>query len=422
MNPLSHLRTLASSSIGNLIGGVVFTYPTLLFLIKGGTNASLFLLAVIAIVLLLSAHNNQKIFRREDIFFGFAMSSSLMAILLSQLYHHDLVARYFDSSARFILAIPIVLALRHANIRALALIQYAFPLGAISAYVAVVLSGSDAHYFASTSFLNHIHLGDLALLLGFLSLFSINWFQQDALFIKLFKVIGLVAGLTVSILSSARGGWIAIPVFLGVYLYSHTKGGFLKKAGYFLLITGVLSLFSYWFIQPVHERIGWIYADLTSIKHGNPDGSIGVRLQLWRAALHLIASNPIFGVGADGFGLAMDRLSASGFITPVAASLGKGEVHNETLAQTVRFGIFGLLSILAIYFVPYMLFLRAIKASDNGGSKRAGVMGVCVTLGFFVFGLTVEIFDLKMTAAFYSLTIALLLAIATHQSKDSSCH
>ena len=40
-------------------------------------------------------------------------------------------------------------------------------------------------------------------------------------------------------------------------------------------------------------------------------------------------------------------------------------------------------------------------------------MGMCVTLGFFVFGLTVETFNLKMTAAFYSTTIAVLLAAAT---------
>ena len=42
------------------------------------------------------------------------------------------------------------------------------------------------------------------------------------------------------------------------------------------------------------------------------------------------------------------------------------------------------------------------------------MMGMSVTLGFFVFGLTVETFDLKMTAAFYSLTVAVLLAITTH--------
>ena len=37
---------------------------------------------------------------------------------------------------------------------------------------------------------------------------------------------------------------------------------------------------------------------------------------------------------------------------------------------------------------------------------------------FFVFGLTVEIFELKATAMFYSLTVALLLAVATNRRAE----
>ena len=120
------------------------------------------------------------------------------------------------------------------------------------------------------------------------------------------------------------------------------------------------------------------------------------------------------GVGADGFGKAMDTLSASGFITPIAAELGKGEVHNEILAQTVRFGIFGFISIPGDLFCSVRSFLRAAKSGTHQ-QKGAAMMGMCVTLGFFVFGLTVETFDLKMTAAFYSLTVAVLLAAATRK-------
>jgi O-antigen ligase len=46
-------------------------------------------------------------------------------------------------------------------------------------------------------------------------------------------------------------------------------------------------------------------------------------------------------------------------------------------------------------------------------------MGMCLTLGFFVFGLSVETFNLKMTAAFYSLTVAVLLA-ATYKTSGNN--
>jgi len=397
-----------------LLGIILLIYPALLFLIRGGMNGSLFLLAIISLLLLPTAYRGKNSLNRSELAFVIAMSSGLMVIFISQLHHQNLNARYFDSAARFLLAVPILLALRHASARTLSVIQYSFPLGAIAALMAVLLTDSTVRYNASTFFMNHIHLGDMALLLGFLSVFSIDWIEKDRLIVKLLKISGLLAGLTVSVLSSARGGWIAIPVFVAVYIYFQSKGNYLSKIGLAMLLLGAASLFGYFFIEPIHQRLWMIYSDLAVFSSGNVDTSIGVRLQLWKAAFHLIAENPFLGVGADGFGKAMDILSASGFITPIAAELGKGEVHNEILAQTVRFGVLGFISILAIYFVPFALFLRAAK-SGTYQQKAAAMMGMCVTLGFFVFGLTVETFDLKMTAAFYSLTVAVLLAAATRQ-------
>ena len=396
-----------------IFGAVLLCYPALLFLVRGGMNASLFLLTILSLYLLISRKAYKNNLDMADMAFSIAMVSGLAAILLSQLYHHDLLARYFDSDARFLLAIPVLLALRHISTRTLAVMQYAFPLGAIAALVAVMVTNPGVRIDASTSYMNHIHLGDMSLMLGFLSLFSVNWLQTDHQLVKLLKIIGLIAGFSVSVLSSARGGWMAIPVFVFVFIYFRTNGRMLNKILLAMLLVGAVGLLGYFLIEPIHHRVWMIYSDLSQFSGGHADTSIGIRLQLWNAAFHLIAQNPVFGVGADGFRGAMDGLSASGLITPIAAGLGKGEVHNEILAHTVRFGIFGLASILAVYFVPFVIFLRAARLKIRQ-QNVAAMMGMSVTLGFFVFGLTVETFDLKMTAAFYSLTVAVLLAIATH--------
>ena len=409
-------RTLCPPSFTGLeyiFGAILLCYPALLFLVRGGMNGSLFLLTIVSLFLLISKKSYKNNLDRSDRYFSIAMASGLIAILLSQLYHHDLIARYFDSDSRFLLAIPVLFALRHINIRMLSIMQYAFPLGAISALVAVLVTNPNIRADASTSFMNHIHLGDMALLLGFLSIFSVNWTGRDHLLVKLLKIFGLIAGLAVSVLSSARGGWIAIPVFVFAFIYFRTNGSLFNKILLAMLIIGVVGMLGYFFIEPIHHRLWLIYSNLTLFLGGNEDTSIGIRLQLWKAAIHLIANNPVFGVGAAGFGRAMDGLSASGFITPIAAEFGRQEVHNEILAHTVRFGIFGFLSIMAVYFVPFFLFLRAAKSGIHN-QIVAAMMGMCLTLGFFVFGLTVETFDLKMTAAFYSLTVAALLAMATH--------
>jgi O-antigen ligase len=420
MNFINKSLTAPSPLVEHLISLILLLYPTLIFLVRGGMNASLFLLVIISAWLLVAyrkSHWHEP--DRTNILFVAAMASGVLVALMSQLYHHDMVGRYFDSGARFLLAVPVFLVFRNISLKSLSVVQYAFPMGAIAAFLAVMADNPQVKYSASTFFLNHIHLGDMALLLGVLSLLCINWIGRDNAFVKTLKILGFTAGLVVSILSSARGGWIAIPIFVGVYLYFQNKADFVRRFVMATVILVAIGIVGYLFVEQIHQRLWMIYSDLSQFGSGNIDTSIGVRLQLWKAALHLIAENPLLGVGAEGFARAMDVLSASGFITPVAAYLGKGEVHNEILAQTVRFGVFGLISILAIYFVPFYLFVRAAKV---GGRQQvvASMMGMCVTLGFFVFGLTVETFDLKMTAAFYSLTVAVLLAIATHHSAPSN--
>ncbi len=406
-----------------LLGLLLLLYPAALFVIAGGMNGALFLIAAISLVLLGTRRKSGNYsFDAIALPFSIAMASGLLVVFISQLYHNDLSGRYFDSNARFLLAVPMLLVLRQLDMNAFRGLQYAFPLGAIAAFIMVMVNDPRL-YYAETSFLNHIHLGDMALLLGFLSVTGIDWFGQDRLRVKALKISGLLAGLVVSVISSARGGWAAIPVMVAVYIYARNRDKFLSRLLLALLAISAAILLSYLFVRPVHERLWMIYSDLASYSAGMMDTSLGIRIQLWKAAAHMIADNPLLGVGADGFGQAMDGLSASGVITPQAAVYGKGEVHNEILAQTVRFGIFGLCFILSAYFVPFYLFLKAVKsATANHPGKVAAMMGMCVTLSFFVFGLTVEIFDLKLTAAFYSLTVTALLAASYNRHRSEPIH
>ena len=105
----------------------------------------------------------------------------------------------------------------------------------------------------------------------------------------------------------------------------------------------------------------------------------------------------------------MASMADAGKITSIAAELGRGEVHNDILKKTADMGMFGLIAILAVYLVPFNLFRKASK-SDSMRIKRAGLMGMVFVSAFMVFGLTAEVLNLSMTIAFYSFTVAVLLA------------
>lgn len=401
-----------------LVAIILFCYPVLLLTLKGGVNASFFVLLAISLFAL--ARDRSSVPPRFDAtarIFAIAMASNIVAIFLSQAANSNFDPHPYDAASRFLLAIPVYLMLRHTNPRVTTVMQYSLPLGAIFtlAFSLVTYKGGRL----SAYFIDPIHFGDLALMLGFLSTFSINWNGQDRLRLLLLKLSGLVAGVIASILSGSRGGWLAIPVLLFTFIFFRGKG---KLKNQLLAVSAAMfaaALASYFFVDAIHQRTGEVLNDIASWSHGEMDTSFGIRLQLWKAALLLFWQHPLFGVGPNGFVEMMTPLSQTGFITPLAAKLGRGEVHSDILGSLARLGIFGLLSLLTIYLAPLFIFLKAVKSTAPYKSGAAR-MGVCLVLGFIVFGLTVETINMKMVAAFYGLTVAVLLGAATSSHQENA--
>ena len=408
-----------SLATNRIIMLILLCYPVLLLTVQGGMNALFFLLLILSVFCLHRApeslHKDQ--WDAYTLAFALAMASPIFAVFLSQSYHGEFTARSYDGPSRFLLAIPIYLALRQIKISTLTMLQYGLPLGAISALLVVFIVADHQPFFprAGNTFVNPIHFGDLALIMGFLSLFSINWAGRDPLYIVILKSLGLLAGLFVSVQSESRGGWIAIPVVLLTWLIIQNKERGLLRLLMTMVPPLLFGITSYFLINIIHQRVDEVYSDIVAAWHGNLDTSIGIRLQLWETALYLFRENPIFGVGPNGYAPLMSTLTQSGLITEMAAYNGRGEVHNFIFASMARLGIFGLLSALAIFFVPFVIFIKTTK-SDLATQRKAAMMGICLVLGFFIFGLSVETFNLKMVAAFYSLTLAVLLAIATNKT------
>ena len=386
---------------------LLIAYPSLTFAIKGGMNgAFLFLLLLSLGVLVYRPHEMKSfVWDRDAKFYLLAMSSLPVAILLSQTYHQHYSGHPYDAASRFLLAVPIFMLLQRVRFNVVAMVQYGFPLAAI---VGCLMIKPIALGRFGISTMDLIHFGDFSLVLGVLSVLSINWTGRDAVLIRVLKIAGFLAGIYASIVSGSRGGWICLPVFLIIYIYFRFGKISLKAMLSVTLILIISGFFSYTLSQEIHHRVDEVVSDLSEFRHGNFDTSMGVRLQLYRAAVQLSVKNPVFGVGVEGFAREMDPMQKAGDITHLAAEGGKGEVHNEILSKTVALGVFGLIAILSIYLAPFRIFYRAMRG-DNAEIRQAGMMGLVFVSGFMFFGLTVEVLNLTMAAAFYGLTVAVLL-------------
>ncbi|WP_321898285.1 O-antigen ligase family protein [Paraburkholderia heleia] len=399
-----------------LTAAFLLAFPSIAMLVQGASSAVSIGAGVISLVALCSrpagAPYGYAPLERRALALCIALCGPVAAVALSTLSHGHPMFRTWDSPSRFLLAIPIFLALRRAPPRIFVWADLSFTLGALSALVlALFMPRNWGDGRIGSAFLNPIHFGDLALALGVLSAIALNWWRKDSALWRALKIAGLFGGLAASLLSGARGGWAAIPLVALLIVWEVGRNKPLHWKVLMPVVVTLLLGLVYGLSGTVRDRVNSVSSDLTQYTQGHRDTSVGIRLQLYEAAATLIAEHPVLGLGGDGFRDKMTSMAKQGALTPTAAAFGEGEVHNQLLAYMANYGIVGGLALLAIYIVPAVFFAAKLKSASRT-TRRTALMGLTFVLMFFVFGLTVETFDLKSTVSFYATVLAVLAAIA----------
>ena len=422
MTPVQSSRRRASVPLQHAVVALVVAYPVLLLVVDGWVNTLFGLLLILSPFVLWQVDGpgtRAQLDSRRVWRYALAMAALPFAVLLAEWANHRWAWRFYDAPSRFLFAVPVFLAVRRLPRRRLRLIGLGFAAGAIAALVEVTLdpNRSFGPHRIGTSFLNPIHFGDLSLSLGLLAALSIDWGTRDPLWARVLKALGLCAGLYASVLSGSRGGWVALPVLGAGWLWLHR--GQIPSARLWVTAVGAVAagVAAYLLVPEIHHRIGLIVVDLVDFRHGMDNTSVGIRFQLWRVAWMLFEQHPLFGVGPGGFKAVMPQMLQAGQLTALAADFGRQEVHSEIMSKLSQMGVFGLAALMSAYFVPFALFARALPSQD-AMRRRAAEMGLALVACFVVYGLTVEIFILSMSAAFFTLTTAVLLGVAWNDSPE----
>ncbi|MEB0010616.1 O-antigen ligase family protein [Glaciimonas sp. Cout2] len=355
-----------------------------------------------------------------------AMCGPLIAVFANQLGSGHFTLRNYDSPFRLAMFVLIFWVVSFLSIRNIKYLQWAFVVGAIlSAIKIYILTKGGAQRYV-TDFIPIIIFGQMALLLGIFSILSISWNKTSNRYIIFLKITALCSGLYVAYLSQSRGVWLTIPIFilLGIVVTKNVSSRY--KFGvisvFFALLVGV----SY-FGNIVKDRVAVAETDISQYSVGSDvDTSLGIRLQLWRASWMLFTEHPLIGVGVEGFSKELHNLAKRKVITPLSATFAHS--HNEILFTMSRFGVFGLLAILGLYFIPAYYFIREIR-DDDPEVRYTAAMGAALTIGFFTLGLVDVVFLWWEVYPFYSISIALLLTyiikrkdIIFKQRSDLSSH
>jgi putative inorganic carbon (HCO3(-)) transporter len=190
----------------------------------------------------------------------------------------------------------------------------------------------------------------------------------------------------------SRGAWIALTIAVSAICFSvWLRRGLSLKGPIALLAVGALLYIP--FHGLISERL-----------FGDDKGSAEVRIPLMQLAYRMIADNPVLGVGANNFAVAMDR-----YLTPEFRHGWRFAVHNKYLLVLAETGIGGLLAYLAFLLGTLRTGWRCWKVQDSLLSPLA--LGFVAGIAGHMVHLTVDLFHVRPVQQLLWLVAGLLTAM-----------
>jgi O-antigen ligase len=392
--------------------------PALALVSAAGGPALLYLAALLSLALLLA--NSLKHWEANDWSqmkaMIFALSAPLVAMLIANAVNGSWSNSELEKLLRFALVIPVAWALLRAPKSWLSLIQWGVMFGAYSgsAMLVYILWSPDlgrGAVFMYGGRYNAVAFANLTLLFGFASWFTLpftrsQWPKCEAVL----KVMAGVVAIFAVWVSETRSSWGLFAILTLVVLMSnrqwtrHAKVKFAGAAVALMIVAG----FALWHAE--NSRFRELLTDVQRYSEQDRDTSIGIRIQLWTAAWQMFKEHPIAGVGVANFRNELVNFSHQGVVTEKVAQ-EFGEPHNDFIGAMAGYGILGLLSILALYFVPAVVFLKRL-GNESAAIHSWAALGLLFTLGYAQFSLTEMMFRNMRSVPIYAMTLAVLYALS----------
>ena len=233
-----------------------------------------------------------------------------------------------------------------------------------------------------------------------------------------FPLIGLAAAVLLLLSTGTRGMWpliVLLPLLYAVFFPVR-----LRLPGIRVLMAGALGLavIAGFAAKPIIYRINASMIELDSLRHGDlAASSIGHRIIMWKAGLHLVREHPVFGVGAGNFRESFEAANIEAGGRPFAYT----HAHNGFLTILIRSGIVGLASLLSLFLVPLIAALRADRdeVAHEGLALLAGTQLVYLVSGATGMALGHDIQDVVFITA-TGFCLYLVFGQASQRNPDKS--
>ncbi|MEG9489116.1 O-antigen ligase [Mannheimia indoligenes] len=413
-------KKIDNSHIALFCNALVATFFVTVLAFKKGYSYAPMALGVIATLSFLFYHfklKQQWLLDKEDKFFVFSLIAYFLTFVISAVFNGD-GFREIDNPSKILLLIPLIFFFKLYPIKKTTLLHFV-PIGALVVGVLAVYQRFVLGLYRPFPEMLSIQAGNISITLAMLSIvISIYWFNQSKNRIAILYIIFAIFGLTASILSGARGGWVSFPFCLLFILSCYYKA--LNKKIFLLITTIFIIAISLFITRPefeLEQRYLSAKSDITNyIEKGIKDSSQGGRLDMWENALIAIREKPIFGYGSSGYSKFQKKQVEAQQMAQT--TLNYNSLHNQYLEAFVKRGLIGFSALMGVVFAPLIIFVRRLK-SENSEIKCISVLGIVHIVSHMFFFLTQSFLAHNSGSIFYFFMLILLYHLVKQKEHSS---
>lgn len=294
-------------------------------------------------------------------------------------------------------------------------------------YLVLIISGMIVLYNIGREYFNNgtrgfqahgkpIFFGNMALTTGLVSL-VLSFDTSQKLIVRILLLLTAVAGISGSIWSQTRGGWIFLVLFfcfltvIQITMASNKKKAILLALGSLMM----LSLIALPFSQKIESRISSAQSNIVSYFFGsNVNTSVGLRFEFWRVSIEQFKDNPIIGSARTGFLSKKDQMISENNLTPLAKDYE--HAHSDLFWTMGAKGVLGLLSLYGLYF--FLLWFYYININKSTVRFYA-LSGLTVVSSYLVYGLSENFFSMKLGIGYFIIINLFLMRLIIVNEQSS---
>lgn len=411
-------------SVLNFVYAIVLVFPLLSNLLEHSCTVMTILLTLFGLPLCFSREKRPSISFYEKMvmwafasyFFVYLFSFTINGILGNL---EDFRFKYIEHQSRMLFVIPVFLLFRKTRLP-IRTVWHSVVLGAAISGVYAIVSGVFLYPGERVSGSYHsIAFGDISLVMAFMSLAGVHYFQQEKNFFqRIFPWLAFILGMVACILSGTRGAWIAVPGLFFIALIQYYRSlRFRTWMGIFIGIF-LVAMILYKIPQTqISQRLQETYQEIVEYDGSNSkEGSASERLEGWKAARNIFFDHPFLGAGPGSFKSISHQMIDRGERSEIIRKYH--QPHSAYLSVMSDCGILGLISLFAIFLVPAFVIMRQIRITSD--KRNAGFAGLYLIAAFMQFGLTETIFGQNIYIGFYVVLLAVILCVCAGYGESGS--